>query len=221
MKNIYNGTRGRDEHLEVLANTAKRLGIAPSDVRIRPLAGSAKGLTLTFSVGDTPLTRNCDSQPTRDQNLACLALWFQDLVRNVERRIERLDEAFRAEGMKALPSGHEDSARYGKTRESLYRGDMAPRESGQIIERSLERLGLRMDDCKVTWGSDPCRAQLRLRLKSGRVMEKVSDRQDTAERNLAALALWLETRAKNFEREIETDHEQLFAANLLPAGPGR
>lgn len=221
MANIYRGTKSREDSLDTLAATAERLGIEPKGVRIRPLEGSTKGLVLSFSVNGTTLTRSCDSQPSRDQNLACLALWFQDLVRNVERRIERLDEAFRSEGMQALPSGTDDTVRYGRTRESLYRGAMKPRESGQIIERSLERLGLGMGDCKVEWSSNPNIAKLRLRLRSGRVVEKISDQQESADRNLAALALWLETRAKNFEREIETDQEQLFAANLLPAGPTR
>lgn len=217
MAGQYRGTRSRDEFVTKLGNVAERLGIAPNAVKVRPLEGSKVGLTLTFSIQEQTITRSCSSQPTKDGNFACLVLWFEVLVRNVERRIERLDEAFRAEGMKALPETAGDGEGYGETRASYYRGAMTPKEAATSIERSLERLGLTMNDCKVEWSDDPCRARMLLRLASGRVVEKISERQDTAARNLAALTLWLEARALNFEREIETDFERLFAANLLPA----
>ena len=59
-----------------------------------------------------------------------------------------------------------------------------------------------------------------MRLSSGRVVEKFSSQQKDSRTNLCALALWLQTRAKNWERKIEQDMDRLFAANLLPVSPG-
>jgi hypothetical protein len=218
--NLYKGTRSRDEFVEKLSHIASRLQIEPRAVKVRPAPGSKIGLILSFTVQGQTISRSCDSQKTKDGNFACLTLWFEDLVRNVERRIERLDEAFRAEGMKELPASAGEEERYGRTRASYYRGDMSPKQAAARIEKALERLELSMGDCKVDWSDDPCRARMLLRLKSGRVVEKISERQETAAQNLAALALWLETRAKNYERGIEKDVDQLFAANLLPERSG-
>jgi len=215
---IYRGTRSRADFINQLTSVAERLGIEPAAVKVRPLAGSRTGMAIEFSVGGQTIRRSCDSQPTKDQNFACLVLWFQALVRNVERRIEQLDEAFRAEGFKALPANAGEAERYGSTHVSYYRGNMSPEQARARIGSALGRLGLTMNDCRVEWSEDPLHARLLLRLANGRIVQKVSDRQETAVQNLAALALWLETRALNYERGIEQDFDRLFAANLLPAG---
>ena len=72
-----------------------------------------------------------------------------------------------------------------------------------------------MQDTRDTDGNG---ARLRMRLPSGAIVEKVSRAQKTCMANLAALALWLQSRARNWERGIESlDLDRVFAGNLLPA----
>ena len=73
-------------------------------------------------------------------------------------------------------------------------------------------------DVKVTWDVVANWARLRMRLPSGALVEKISRTQKTCDANLAALALWLQSRARNWERGIESlDLDRVFAGNLLPA----
>lgn len=208
----YRGEMSREEGLERLKSLAGRMGIAPGDIKVRPTGGS--GMKLGFTYKGVEIARECDSQGDKAKNFICLVLWLGDLVRNLERRIETLEEAFYSDGARLLPA---DTAAYGETAENLYEGEKSIDESLDLIRRSLERLGLSVGDVKVTWDKDRNEARLRLRLRSGAVVDKVSQGQLDAQKNLAALSLWLQARAKNVERGIEQDLDRLFAANLLPA----
>jgi hypothetical protein len=213
--NVYQGEMTRQEGLEQLMRLAERLGIAAGDIKIRPLDGSRAGMTLSFLYRGVTIVRSCSSQENKEKNFVCLVLWLGDLVRNIERRIETIEEAFYAEGGHQLALA-ETNTPFGDTRTNLYNGEKTQDESRELILRSLERLGLTENDVKVSWDADRNEVRLRLRLRSGTVVEKVSQRQPDVRRNLAVLALWLQTRAKNWERGIERDMDQLFAANLLP-----
>ncbi|RYE90013.1 MAG: hypothetical protein EOO75_10835 [Myxococcales bacterium] len=214
MTGTYRGDMSRADALEKLKGLAGRLGVEPGAVRVRPVAGSDHGMSLQFVYRDVTITRESVGQASRDKNFACLVLWLGDLVRNIERRIETLEEAFYTDGARLLPSG---TSAYGETAENLYTGGKTIEESLDLVRRSLERLGLSERDVKLTWDAERNEARLRLRLRSGAVVDKVSQGQRTVDHNLAALALWLQARAKNVERGIERDLDRLFAANLLPA----
>ena len=209
--NAYKGDMSREEALEKLAGLARRSGIKPSDIKLR--RGTGNEMRLAFGFATASIDRTCDSQESLEGNLACLVLWLNDLVIQVERGIETFNEAFYNEGAKLLPAG---ATRHFKT--TPYNGTKTIEDSLVVVERSLHRLGLSREDAKVRWADDGGEsAVIRIRLASGRLVEKVSTRQDDARRNVAALALWLQVRAKNYERGIEREMERLFAANLLPA----
>lgn len=225
--NRYRGEMTRREAQAELTRLAGRLHIEQRDVRVSEVgagagahagadagadAGGAMRLAIVYR--GVELSRTCSSQRDRDTNLVCLVLWLRDLVRNVERRIETLEEAFYAEGGNLLPAT--GASAYGETAENLYEGDMSVEQSLAQVERSLSRLGLGKQDIRLRWDDEANLCSMRLKLRSGRVVEKVSTRQRDARRNLAALSLWLRARAKNFERGIETDVDKLFAGNLLP-----
>jgi hypothetical protein len=215
MVNKYKGEMSREEGLKRIAKLTKRLGISPESVSVKNTRGTTQGVTLAFEVQGVSIQRTCESQASRDANFACLVLWLTDLVRNVERRIETLADALYWEGGRALP---EQTGVYGKTSENLYHGDMNPPEAKERIERALGRLGLPTSNVYVSWGQEGKLARLRVRLNSGRIVDKISEKQDTAQQNLAALTLWLQSRAKNYERGIELELDRLFASNLLPSG---
>lgn len=196
-----------------LARAARRLGIAPRSVKVRAADGSGSGVTLDLPVLGVAVRRTCDVAEDRTGNVEALAGWLVDLVRNLERRIETLDEAFFADGLELLPDGADPFA---SLAHNAYRGSMSVERARRKVARALERMGLRMEDVDVSWDAAANVARIRMRLPSGRVVKKESHRQDTWERNLAALVLWLEARARSVERGIERDLERLFAANLLP-----
>lgn len=208
----YRGEMSREEGMERLKSLAGRLNIPPGDLRVRPVKGTEGGMALSFTFQGVEIRRECTSQGDRDRNFVCLVLWLGDLVRNVERRIETLHEAFYSEGARLLPA---DTSTYGETAENLYEGAKTIEESLDLVRRSLARLGLSVDDVKVTWDEERNQARLRLRLRSGAIVDKISVGQKDVRKNLAALALWLQARAKNFERGIERDLDRLFASNLL------
>jgi hypothetical protein len=213
----YRGEMSREEGLERLKSLASRLGVEPGALRVRPVKGTGGGMSLAFSFQGVELFRECSSQDDRDKNFVCLVLWLGDLVRNIERRIETLEEAFFTEGARLLPA---DTSAYGETAENLYEGEKTVDESLDLVRRSLARLGLSEGDVKVTWDEERNQARLRVRLRSGAIVDKASVGQKDARKNLAALALWLQARAKNFERGIERDLDRLFASNLLPPAAG-
>lgn len=207
----YRGEMSKEEGLERLKGLAARLGMAPGEIRVRPVKGG--GMRLSFSYRGVEIARECGSQEDREKDFVCLVLWLGDLVRNLERRIETLEEAFYSDGARLLPA--DTAAAYGETAENLYEGGKTIEQSLELIRRSLDRLGLSVSDVRVTWDEERNKARLRLRLKSGALVDKVSQRQRDTAANLAALALWLQARAKNVERGIEQDLDRLFAANLL------
>lgn len=204
----------REANIEALKQAAKRLRIKPGDVKVRPSEGDGAGMRLTFNFRGAVVTRDCASGATRDENFNHLVSWLGDLVRNMERRIETMEEAFHADGVPRLTeTAGDDEA----LRDNWYKGAKTPKDSLVLLARSLERLGLSEKDVKVTWSDEHNEARLKLRLPDGRVMEKVSTRQDDARKNLAALALWLRCRALHVERGIET-MERVASAYLLGAG---
>ncbi len=200
--------------MERLKSLATRLGIDPSAISVRPVSGSRHGMTLTLRVTGGTVTKSCETQPTKDKNFICLVLWLGDLVRNVERGIETFTEAFYNEGARAmaLRDGVYDGLRVNE-----YDGDATREDSFDRVESALGRLGLVRDDAILTWDERANVAELKLRLQSGRVVAKSSSRQRDVARNIHVLALWLQTKAKNYERGLEPDLQTLFAANLLPA----
>lgn len=203
----------REEGLLRLARLAERLHISPGAIRVRPCSG-AVGMTISLAIAGGTLTKTCTSQHSKDKNFVCLVLWLGDLVRNVERGIETFAEAFYNEGARdlALRSGD-----YDRLRSNEYLGDATREDSLNMLERALERLGMSRADARLTWDAKSNTAQLRLRLRSGRTVAKASTLQKDVDRNIHALALWLRTKAKNHERGLEADLDELFAANLLPA----
>ncbi|TNE52329.1 MAG: hypothetical protein EP343_00780 [Deltaproteobacteria bacterium] len=216
MTNLYRGQMSKEEGKQKLQHLAARLGLSQNAIRIRRMPGSRLGKMLSFTFQDIPISRGCDSQPTAEGNEACLIIWLGDLVRNIERRIETFEEAFYAEGGHLLPAQADP---YAETRSNAYRGNMTEEEALQRLERALQRLGISKDDVNVKWNPDTGVARLRMRLQSGRVVEKFSSQQKDSRTNLCALTMWLQTRAKNWERGIERDMDRLFAANLLPLTP--
>ena len=204
----------RQDGQERLIALAHRLQLKPGAVVVRPMPGSRAGMSLTLDLVGGRLTKACDSQPTKDKNFICLVLWLGDLVRNIERGIETFEEAFYNEGARGLSLRN---GQYDGLRLNEYQGEATREDSYIRIERSLERLGLVREDSKVMCDAKANFAELKLRLASGRVVAKSSQRQRDVDRNLHVLALWLQTKAKNFERGLEPDLNTLFAANLLPA----
>ena len=206
--NLYKGQMTREDAEERLAGLAGRIGIKPAAIKARRAKG--QGMRLGFVIGGVVVERVCTSQPTIDGNLACLVLWLNDLVINVERGIETFSEAFYNEGARLI------TATDVKIKVKPYSGTKTVQESLATIQKSLLRLGLSRDQVKLKWDAGR-EAQIRIKLPSGRVVQKVSVQQADARRNVAALALWLQVRAKNYERGIEIEMDRLFAANLLPA----
>jgi hypothetical protein len=171
-------------------------------------------MNLTIEIADGILYKSCDSQKSRDKNLACLVLWLGDLVRNLERGIETFTEAFFNEGAQSLALPHGKLEGF---QSNLYRGQATQEESFEKIERALSRLDLTSKDIHVVWDGPQNYARMTLTLKSGRTVVKTSSAQTDVNKNIHVLALWLQTKAKNYERGLEPNLETLFAANLLPA----
>ena len=159
------------------------------------------------------MIKRCTSQHSKDKNFICLVLWLGDLVRNVERGIETFTEAFYNEGARDIVIRH---GMYDNLSTNEYDGDATRSDSLAMLERSLERLGLSRSEAKLDWDASKNTAQLQIRLRSGRTVAKASTSQKDVDKNIHTLALWLRTKAKNYERGLEPDLATLFAANLLP-----
>ncbi|MBL8600833.1 MAG: hypothetical protein JNK72_02820 [Myxococcales bacterium] len=204
-----------NEAHEKLTRLEKRLGLR--ELQVAPGAGAETGgYTVSFRYGDATVRRTCSTQPTPSGNLACLALWLEDRARNLERGIETFAEAF-ADSM-ALARNDNAAVRFTLARTASYEGTKGVAESIEVFRSAFARLGIAERDVKVTWDSDANWARLRMRLPSGAIVEKISRAQKSSESNLAALALWLQSRARNWERGIESlDLDRVFAGNLLPA----
>lgn len=213
--NLYRGEMSALEAREKLTRLEKRLGLG--ELRVEPVKGAETGaMAVSFRYGEARVSRTCGTQPTSDANLACLALWLEDRARNLERGIETFAEAF-ADSM-ALTRNDNATPKFSVARVSSYDGAKTVAESIEVFRSAFARLGVSERDVKVTWDSEANWARLRMRLPSGAIVEKVSRGQKTSEANLAALGLWLQSRARNWERGIESlDLDRVFAGNLLPA----
>lgn len=213
--NLYRGTMTRAEALEKVERLKERLGLL--DVTFENGRGlDAGSVTLRFRHAGTRLERTCATQPTAEANTVCLALWLEDRARNLERGIETFAEAF-ADSM-VLATNDNAMPSYAGTRVNFYEGSKSVEECIEVFRSSFGRLAIPETDVKVTWDNEGNWARLRMRLPSGAIVEKVSRVQKTAVANLAVLALWLQSRARNWERGIESlDLDRVFAGNLLPA----
>jgi len=212
--NLYSGTTDRSELLAKAARLAARLDLPASAVKVRALPSSKVGLALSLSFGATTVQRSCESQPGKDENLGALVQWLEDLARNHERGIEQVGEALHGDGVALVVGGtlREAGGRSGRT--NLYQGEMTPQEAWELVCRSAPRMGIA--EQAVWLGRDGDTALLRLDLGGGRVIEKRSARQSGARANAAAIALWMQCRARHHERGIDRDLVRVMSAYLLP-----
>lgn len=213
--NLYKGSMTGEEAREKIQRTAERLGL--SDVKFTPGTGlDAGAMSVTFRFGEARVERTCATQPSVDANVACLALWLDDRARNLERGIETFAEAFADSFVQA--TNDNDSPAWQLTRVNHYEGSKSVEDCIEVFRSAFARLNIPETDVKVTWDTEANWARLRMRLPSGAIVEKVSRVQKTCLANLAALGLWLQSRARNWERGIESlDLDRVFAGNLLPA----
>lgn len=213
---FYRGTTTESEARKKLERLCKRLSLTKMEL------DEGKGLdagtvTLRFEYSDHLVFRTCSTQPTVEGNTVCLALWLEDRARNIERGLETLTEAF-ADSLTAPQHKVVDPL---VPRVNFYTGAKSVSESIAVFRSAFARLNIAERDVKVTWDAEANLARLRMRLPSGAIVEKISRAQRSSEANLTALALWLQSRAKNWERGIENlDLDRVFAGNLLPAKTG-
>jgi hypothetical protein len=214
-KNLYRGQMTSAEAREKLDRLAARLGV--TDLALESGRGLDKGsVTVSFAFQGARVSRTCATQSTEDANTVCLALWLEDRARNLERGIETFSEAF-ADSM-TLARNDNAAEPVAVAQTNYYEGSKSVAESIEVFRSAFARLGVAERDVKVTWDVTANWARLRMRLPSHAIVEKVSRAQRTGESNLAALALWLQSRARNWERGIESlDLDRVFAGNLLPA----
>lgn len=214
-KNLYRGRMTAAEAREKLDRLAARMGLA--ELALEEGRGlDAGSVTVSFGYQGARVSRVCATQSTADANTVCLALWLEDRARNLERGIETFGEAF-ADSMTLARNDNADLAWKGP-QANYYEGSKSVAECIEVFRSSFARLGVAERDVKVTWDLTANWARLRMRLPSGAIVEKVSRAQRSGEANLAALALWLQSRARNWERGIESlDLDRVFAGNLLPA----
>lgn len=213
--NLYKGTMTGQEAREKIVRTAERLGL--TDLRFAPGQGlDAGAMSVTFRCGDARIERTCATQPTLDANVACLALWLDDRARNLERGIETFAEAFADSFIQATNDNAAPTPQI--LRVNYYAGAKSVEESIEVFRSAFARLHIPETDVKVTWDTEANWARLRMRLPSGAIVDKVSRAQRGCLANLACLALWIQSRARNWERGIESlDLDRVFAGNLLPA----
>lgn len=220
-RNVYRGSMTSAQADEKVARIAKRLKLTNVKFAIAR-DGTAR---VGFTVQQARVERACTTQEGAEANAACLALWLEDRARNLERGIETFTEAF-ADSMALALVGSEPTvpvtgdalADEKAGARSKYQGTRTVEQSIETFRSALQRLGVRESDVKLTWHEEEHWARLRMRLPSGKVMEKWSRRQATHAANVAVLALWLQSRTKNWERGIEdVDLDRVFAGNLLPA----
>jgi hypothetical protein len=216
VSNEFGGLADRVGLLEKLGRVVERLGVTGRAVRARPLTGSSAGMELRLQLAGTTIRRVCDSQQTREANFGALVQWAEDLARNAERGIEQLSDALHGDGASvALRGREEEVSRDGGRRVNLYGGQMTAAEAWRLVQRSTERLGL--DPERSAWlGVHRGSVTLRLDLGGRRVVEKRSVVQADAAANAAALALWLQCRARHHERGIDRDLARVMSAYLLP-----
>lgn len=213
----YEGTTCREELLEKLGRVAGRVGVRRGQVRVRPLEGSPTGMELVIDFGGAPVRRTCASQGSRGANLGALVQWAEDLARNAERGIERLSDALHGDGVGIVLRGRGDDGPRQRTRVHLYQGSMTGQGAWELVRRSATRLGLDAD--RSVWLGPSGRGMaLRLDLGGGRVVEKTSVAQPERVGNAAALALWLQCRARHHERAIDRDLVKVMSAYLLAEG---
>lgn len=213
-KNLYRGSMTAADAREKLDRLAARLSLV--DLTLESGRGlDAGSVTVSFAYRGARVSRVCATQPSEAANMVCLALWLEDRARNLERGIETFSEAF-ADSMTLARL--DDASNAPKLQTSLYEGSKGVPESIEVFRSAFARMGIAERDVKVTWDVAANWARLRMRLPSGAIVEKVSRAQRSGESNLAALALWLQSRARNWERGIESlDLDRVFAGNLLPA----
>lgn len=214
--NRYAGAVDRGALIEKAGRVADRLGVARSALKVRRVAGASGGMALSLPIGGAQVTRGCDSQGDVDANFGALVQWLEDLARNHERGIEHLGDALHGDGVALVRAGEAGAggARGAQRGANLYQGEMSPAEAWALVRRSAARLEL--PSSGIWLGRDGDAAVIRLELGPGRIVEKRSALQRGARENAAALALWMQCRARHFERGIDRDLTRVMSAYLLP-----
>lgn len=217
----YGGTTCREELLGKLERVADRVGVRRGRIRVRPLKNSPTGMELAIDFGGATVRRTCASQGSPEANVGALVQWAEDLARNAERGIERLSDALHGDGVGMVVRGRGDdvAARPSRTPRGVhrYQGKMTGQDAWELVRRSSARLGLDAD--RSVWLGPSGRGMaLRLDLGGGRVVEKTSIAQLDRVGNAAALALWLQCRARHHERGIDRDLVKVMSAYLLAEG---
>lgn len=100
-----------------------------------------------------------------------------------------------------------------RVRKNLYRGSMDRDQAMEKLRRAAQRIGA--TELKVTAGGPQGSARVAFAIRGGRI-ERTCATQPTYDANLACLALWLEDRARNIERGIESFSEA-FADSMTLA----
>jgi hypothetical protein len=204
--NRYAGAVDRGALIEKAGRVVDRLGVQRAALKVRRVAGHAHGMALSLPIGGAQVTRN----------FGALVQWLEDLARNHERGIEHLGDALHGDGVALVRAGEPGA---GGTRGeqrgvNLYQGEMSPAEAWALVRRSAARLEL--PSSGIWLGRDGGAAVIRLELGPGRIVEKRSALQRGARENAAALALWMQCRARHFERGIDRDLTRVMSAYLLP-----
>lgn len=194
--------------LEKLQRAARRMGASAVHVQ----AEGERGARVVFEVRGYRVERTHARLDTYEANLSALALWLENRAKEVTRGVESPAEAF-GDCLAGRPNGAPVATPCG--------GGVAAKtieESIEVFIGTLARLEIPQRDVKVTWDTSASWARLRLRLPSGRIVDKhlVAS---SAEVAVAALALWLQGRARGWERGWESpDLDVVFAGNLAATG---
>ena len=212
--NRYAGAVDRGALVEKAGRVADRLGVARSALKVRRVAGGAHGMALSLPIGGAHVTRSCAGQVDVEANFGALVQWLEDLARNHERGIEHLGDALHGDGV-SLARVDQTVAAARPRGVSLYQGEMSPADAWALVCRSAGRLEL--PKSAIWLGRDGDAAVIRLELGAGRIVEKRSALQRGARENAAALALWMQCRARHFERGIDCDLARVMSAYLLTA----
>jgi len=212
--NRYAGAVDRGALIEKAGRVADRLGVARSALRVRRVAGTACGMAVALPIGGAEVTRSCSGQADVDANFGALVQWLEDLARNHERGIEDLGDALHGDGVSLARADQAAAAAARSRGANFYQGEMSPADAWALVQRSAARLELPRSG--IWLGRDGDAAVLRLELGAGRIVEKRSLWQRGARENAAALALWMQCRARHFERGIDRDLTRVMSAYLLP-----
>lgn len=146
---------------------------------------------------------------TAEQNASALTQWLDDRVRNVLRCVETMPQAFH--GAVIEPGAWEGPAKPVE--------HVRPRTAEECVETfrdAFTRLGVPERDVRVTWDTEANWARLRMVLPTGAIVEKELRSQGSGLANLAALAGWVDSRARGWQRGVgRADLGEVFGAYVV------